>query len=150
MTEGFSGSDDEYMLESMLGALNPENNAEGACNDGFRRPGANLVILYVSDEDDPTESSEQDTVAEVFQSYVDPGLVAFIAVVADPTNTAEACIWDPTGGDEGTGAETSSALNGFLALSQVPLTQQGRVDICQERTYEFNDAFEVFASVCAP
>lgn len=150
VAEGFSGSDDEFMLESMLGALNPENNARGACNDGFRRPGANLVILYVSDEDDPTESSEQDTVAEVFQSYLDPDLVAFIAVVADPTNTAEMCIWDSTGGDEGTGAETPSALNGFLALSEVPLTQQGRVDICQERTYEFNEAFEVFASVCDP
>jgi hypothetical protein len=148
LTEGFSGSDDEYMLESMLGALNPENNAEGACNDGFRRPGANLVILYVSDEDDPTPSEEQDTVAETFQSYLDPDLVAFISVVADPSNHAAECVWDPSAGDEGTGAETPSALNGFLALSGIPLPQQARVDICQSRAYEFADAFDVFQSVC--
>ena len=149
LTEGFSGSDDEYMLESLLGALNPENNAEGACNDGFRRPGANFVILYVGDEDDPTPMDELDTVAETFLEYVDPALVAFISVVADPANTAPECVWDPNGGDEGTGAETPSALNGFLALSNIPLLQQARVDICQMRTYEFARAFDVFTSICA-
>lgn len=147
LMEGFGGSDNEYMLESLLGALNPENNAQGECNDGFRRPGANLAVLYVSDEDDPTPSDEQDTVAELFQSYVDPNLVAFISVVADPTNNAPECVWDPDGG-EGTGAETSSALNGFLALSGIPLPQQARVGICQTRLYEFADAFDVFASIC--
>ncbi len=148
LSQGFNGSDDEFMLESLLGALNPENNAEGACNDGFRRPGANLVILYVSDENDPTPSDEQDTVAETFQSYLDPDLVAFISVVADPTNEAPECVWDPNAGDEGEGAETPSALNGFLALSGIPLTQQARVDICQMRAYEFADAFDVFTSIC--
>jgi len=148
LSEGFSGSDDEYMLESLLGALSPENNAEGACNDGFRRPGANLAVLYVSDEDDPTPMDELDTAAETFVEYLDPNLVAFISVVADPTNAAAECIWDPAGGDEGTGAETPSGLNGFLALSGIPLLQQARVDICQTRAYEFGDAFEVFTSIC--
>ena len=148
LTEGFSGSDDEHMLESLLGALNPTNNAEGACNDGFRRPDANLVVLYVSDEDDPTPMDELDTVAETFQEYVDPNLVAFISVVADPANTAAECVWDPAGGDEGSGAETPTAHNGFLALSGIPLLQQARVDICQMRTYEFSEAFDVFTSVC--
>lgn len=148
LSQGFNGSDDEYMLESLLGALDPENNAEGACNEGFRRPGANLVILYVSDENDPTPTDEQDTVAETFQSYLDPDLVAFISVVADPTNEATECVWDPNAGDEGEGAETPGALNGFLALSGVPLTQQARVDICQTRAYEFSDAFNVFTSIC--
>ncbi|MGH1342380.1 MAG: hypothetical protein ACRBN8_12550 [Nannocystales bacterium] len=148
LSEGFSGSDDEYMLESMLGALDPTNNAEGACNDGFRRPDANLVILYVSDEDDPTPMDEIDTVAETFLEYVDPNLVAFISVVADPTNVADECVWDPDAGDEGTGAETPTGHNGFLALSEIPLLQQARVDICQMRAYEFSDAFEVFTSIC--
>ncbi len=148
LTEGFSGSDDEYMLESLLGALNPVNNAEGACNDGFRRPDANLVILYVSDENDPTPMDEQDTVAETFQRYLDPSLVAFISVVGDPTNVAPECVWDPNGGDEGTGAESPNALNGFLALSGIPVGQQARVDICQMLSYEFADAFDVFTSIC--
>lgn len=147
LDEGFGGDDDERMLESMLGALSPENSAAGACNDGFRRPDANLVIVYVSDEDDPTPTDEQDTVAETFNSYVDGDLVAFISVVGDPANQEPACQWSPDG-DEGTGAEIPSALSGFLALSGIPLAQQARVDICQTATYEFDDAFEVFTSVC--
>ena len=148
ITAGFGGSDDERMLDSMLGALNPDNNAKGGCNEGFRRPDANLVIVYLSDEDDPTPLDEQDTVAELFQSYVDPSLVAFISVVADPTNTDPDCEWDPFAGDEGEGAEVSSALSGFLALSGIPPNQQARVDICQTVSYEFDDAFNVFSAVC--
>ncbi|MBV1860386.1 MAG: hypothetical protein KUG77_18380 [Nannocystaceae bacterium] len=148
LSAGFNGSDDEHMLEALLGALNPENNARGECNDGFRRPGANLAIVYVSDENDPTPSEEQDTVAELFQDYLDPGLVAFISVVADPVNVAPECVWDPEGDEEGTGAETPSALNGFLALSGIPLAHQARVDICETVAYEFDDAFGVFTSIC--
>ena len=102
----------------------------------------------LSDEDDPTPLDEQDTVAELFQSYVDPSLVAFISVVADPTNTDPDCEWDPFAGDEGEGAEVSSALSGFLALSGIPPNQQARVDICQTVSYEFDDAFNVFSAVC--
>ncbi|MCR9162487.1 MAG: hypothetical protein ACE37F_19380 [Nannocystaceae bacterium] len=148
ITAGFGGSDDERMLDSMLGALDPDNNAEGGCNEGFRRPGASLVIVYLSDEDDPTPMDEQDTVAELFATYVDPNLVAFISVVADPANEEPECQWDPFAGDEGEGAEISSALNGFLALSGIPLDQQARVDICQTVSYEFDDAFAVFSTVC--
>lgn len=147
ITQAFGGDEDERMLDSMLGALDPVNNAEGACNAGFRRPGANLAILYISDENDPTPSDEQDTVAELFQRYVDPALVVFIAVVGDPTNADPACQWVPDG-NEGTGAETPSALSGFLALSNIPLSQQARVDICQSKAYEFEDAFDVFSTIC--
>ena len=148
ITEGFGGSDDEHMLDAMLGALDPVNNAKGGCNEGFRRPDANLVVVYLSDEDDPTAKDELDTVAEVFQSYVDPSLVAFISVVADPTNEDPDCQWDPFAGDEGEGAEVSSGLSGFLALSGIPPNQQARVDICQSVSYVFDDAFSVFSSTC--
>jgi len=147
ITQGFGGDEDERMLEATLGALNPANNVAGACNDGFRRPGANLALLYVSDENDPTPSGEQDTLAELFQRYVDPNLVVFIGVVGDATNTEPSCQWVPDG-EEGTGAEVPSALSGFLALSGIPSNQQARVDICQSTAYEFEDAFEVFTSVC--
>ena len=147
ISQGFGGDEDERMLDSMLGALDPENSADGACNAGFRRPEANLAILYISDENDPTPSDEQDTAAERFLSYVDPDLVVFLAVVGDPSNPAPECQWVPDG-NEGTGAETPSALNGFLALSGIPLSQQARVDICESRAYEFDDAFQVFSSIC--
>ncbi len=148
INQAFGGDPDERMLESLLGALDPVNNAAGACNDGFRRPGAELAILYLSDENDPTPSDQQDDFAELFQTYVDPSLVAFIGVVGDPTNEEPECQWAPDGEGEGTGAELPSALNGFLALSGIPLTQQARVDICESASYEFEDAFDVFASIC--
>ncbi len=145
--QGFGGDEDERMLGAMLGALDPVNSAQGACNEGFRRPDAELVLIYISDENDPTPMDEQDTVAELFGGFVDPGLVAFISVVGDPDNEAPQCQWVPDG-DEGTGAELSSALNGFLALSGIPLSQQARIDICERASYDFSRAFEVFSTVC--
>ena len=148
INQGFGGDDDERMIDAMLGALNPDNSAEGACNAGFRRPGANLAILYISDENDPTPSEEQDTAAELFISYVEPTDVVFIAVVGDPANEEPECQWVPDAEDDGTGAETPSALNGFLALSGIPISQQARIDICETTTYAFDDAFQVFSSIC--
>lgn len=145
--QGFGGDDDERMLDAMLGSLDPANSAAGACNEGFRRPEAELVLIFISDENDPTPMDEQDTVAEVFASYVDPGLVAFISVVGDPENEEPQCQWVPDE-EEGTGAEVPSALNGFLALSGIPLSQQSRIDICERASYDFSRAFEVFSTVC--
>lgn len=144
--QGTGGSPDEHMLDAMLGALDPANNANEACNASFRRPDANLLILYISDENDPTPQDEQDTVAETFQSWVDPNLVAFIAVVADD---ARECPWEPADtGDDGMGAEVPSALNGFLALSDIPFDQRAIVDICEDGTYAFERAFDVFETTC--
>ncbi|MEL6706453.1 MAG: hypothetical protein AAFP15_19470, partial [Bacteroidota bacterium] len=148
LMQGLNGDSDERMLDAMLGALDPANSAEGQCNAGFRRPDADLIILYVSDENDPTPMDEQDTVADLFIEYVDPTRTAFIAAVGDPANKDPACIWTPDGEGEGSGAETPTALSGFLALSGIPLAQQARVDICEDTIYEFETAFGSFDAVC--
>ncbi len=144
---GTTGDDDERMLDALMGAIHPDNNAKGGCNEGFRRPGANLVVVYVSDEDDPTPIDKVDNLADDFIEIIDPQLVAFISVVGDPTNTAPECQWEPDG-DEGSGSETPIALNGFLGLSQIPNDQQATVDICESEVYDFGTAFEVFRATC--
>jgi len=144
---GTGGSDDEHMLDALMGAVDPANNAKGACNDGFRRPSANLIVLYLSDEDDPTRTGKQDDLAEQFQEWVDPDLVGFLGLVGDAANQDGACAWVPDG-DEGTGAQIPTALNGFLALSMIPFDQRVMVDICQAPTYDFTKGFEVFETTC--
>lgn len=148
LRSGLTGSNDEHMLEALLGAVSPDNSAEGECNAGFRRADANLVVLYISDEDDPTPVFGVAPMANEFRSYVDGEKATFISVVGDPSNDAPECQWRP-GTSEGLGAETPTTLSGFLALSGVPLSHQARLDICQPTSYRFENALEVFASVCS-
>ncbi|MFO0673496.1 MAG: vWA domain-containing protein [Polyangiaceae bacterium] len=49
---GAGGDDDEKPIRGLLGALDPTNNGAGACNAGFARPDAILVVVIISDEDD--------------------------------------------------------------------------------------------------
>jgi hypothetical protein len=49
---GVGGSDDERMMRGALNAVNPANTGVGACNEGFSRPDALLVMVLISDEDD--------------------------------------------------------------------------------------------------
>ncbi len=148
LAQGLNGDSDERMLEAMLGALDPANSAEGECNAGFRRPNADLIVLYVSDENDPTPTDEQDTVADLFLEYVDPSRTAFLAAVGNPGNEDPMCEWVPDAEGEGMGTDTPSALSGFLALSGIPLSQQARVDICEDTVYVFDDAFMAFDATC--
>jgi hypothetical protein len=49
---GISGSGDEVQAQAAYQAVSPELNAPGACNEGFIRDDALLVVVIVSDEDD--------------------------------------------------------------------------------------------------
>ena len=143
---GTGGATDEMMLASLLGAVDPANSEEGGCNAGFRRPDANLLILFITDEDDPTPVDELDTLAEQFGMWVDGSRIAFIAVVADDPKE---CPWDPEGTDsDGEGAQLPTKLLGFLGLTAIPLAQQSQVDICEMLKYDFTDAFDVVETAC--
>jgi hypothetical protein len=50
---GTGGDNDEKMMEATLGAISAELNAPGACNAGFMRDDALLVMVLITDEDDP-------------------------------------------------------------------------------------------------
>jgi hypothetical protein len=49
-TVGTAGNSSERPMEGMIGAISPELNAMGACNAGFLRDDALLVIAFVSDD----------------------------------------------------------------------------------------------------
>ncbi|HWB73863.1 MAG TPA: hypothetical protein VG755_02885 [Nannocystaceae bacterium] len=50
---GTDGDNDERMLAAATAALSPELNAAGGCNEGFLRDDALLVMVLITDEDDP-------------------------------------------------------------------------------------------------
>lgn len=50
---GTSGENDEKMLEAALEAVSTPLNDAGACNAGFVRDDALLVVTFITDEDDP-------------------------------------------------------------------------------------------------
>jgi hypothetical protein len=52
---GVAGDGDERMMLATTTALNPASNAPGACNDGFLRDDALLVIVLITDEDDSNQ-----------------------------------------------------------------------------------------------
>ncbi len=67
-TVGVAGHSSERPMESMSAALSPELNAAAACNDGFLRDDALLVIAFVSD--DPAYE-DTGTPAEWYQAVLD-------------------------------------------------------------------------------
>jgi hypothetical protein len=50
---GTGGANDERMMLAAGEAVAPEANATGACNEGFIRDDALLVLVLITDEDDP-------------------------------------------------------------------------------------------------
>lgn len=52
---GVSGSGDERPMYAMLQAVQPGLNGGGACNDGFIRSDALLVVVVITDEEDDHE-----------------------------------------------------------------------------------------------
>jgi hypothetical protein len=50
---GTDGANDEAMMGGALNAISPALGASGACNEGFIREDALLVLVLISDEDDP-------------------------------------------------------------------------------------------------
>ncbi len=50
---GTDGANDEAMMSGAIEAVSPGLNGAGACNEGFIRDDALLVLVLITDEDDP-------------------------------------------------------------------------------------------------
>lgn len=50
---GADGDSNERQIGAALAAISPERGAPGACNEGFLRDEALLVLVLITDEDDP-------------------------------------------------------------------------------------------------
>ena len=58
---GTGGSGDEKPMDALQLALTPALNAPGACNDGFLRDDALLVVVYITDEEDDNQGGTQNS-----------------------------------------------------------------------------------------
>lgn len=80
---GEDGDSDERVGDALIGALSPANNAPGACNEGFSRPDALLIVVILTDENDSSDAS--------VQQWYD----AVVAAVGKPENAVVlSLIWD--------------------------------------------------------
>ncbi len=83
-----TGLTDEKAAGALLGAISPEMNAPGGCNDGFLRRDAILVVTMITDEDDdPNDHLARITMDDDLNS------------VGDPTSWKQAVV-DAKNGDE--------------------------------------------------
>lgn len=69
---GDTGDDDERIMRALLNAVEPSRNAPGACNAGFSRTDALLVIVIITDEDDVKDGCVSDDDCDSYGSGGDP------------------------------------------------------------------------------
>jgi hypothetical protein len=65
---GVGGSDDERIMRAALNAVSPALTAPGACNEGFGRPDALLVMVLITDKDDAAEGCDTSGVCMTYGS----------------------------------------------------------------------------------
>lgn len=132
---GIQGSNDEQPMGAAIGAVSPPLTGDGACNDGFIRPGALLVVVLVTDEDielDPLVSFV--TLSEAKAG--DDRNIVFVALANDPD--AE-CKYD-----EGRKAHNLAELVSYFSYGFIaPICAPDYAEI-------FAEAVEVATAACEP
>jgi hypothetical protein len=114
---GVGGAREEKPMDAMRAALSPEMIAANACNAGFLRDDAILVVTLITDEeDDVDDNGSTDGPQEWFQALVAAKLgnaaaVVLIGFVGDTGLPGALC--KPLSGTDG--AERSPRLHEFIA-----------------------------------
>ena len=137
LNPGTDGFGNERLAEALLAATSPELNAPGACNDGFFRPEAPLLIVVVSSvEDDDSSGQPTDWFSELVQvNEFDASRIASIGIIG-PITTQNGC-----------DAEASPRLHAFLAEHNVD--NQASANICDVDTMDRKDGAErMIEAVC--
>jgi hypothetical protein len=150
---GTAGDGDERPIEAVLTAVSPEMGAPGACNEGFVRDDALLVVVLITDEEDDHEMLGPFDIAgspgdppQWFQALVErkggvPDNVAVLSLLGHPKpNACPEFQWD--GFD---GAEIAPRLIAFTEM--FPAGAYG--DVCAPNYDEFfTDAVAEVATAC--
>lgn len=85
---GTCGSGGEQAFDAMMLAIFDR----GGCNRGFFRDEANLVIVFVSDEDEASLVPIEDYIEALFQLKTDPSKIRIAAIVGvDPSGEPKDC-----------------------------------------------------------
>jgi hypothetical protein len=145
---GAGGSSDERPARALMNAVDPARNAQGACNAGFLREDALLVVVIISDEDDVEDGCTGDGFCDSYGSGGTPE-EWFDAVVAakggHPENVVMLSLIG-TQGDNACGAVPASHLMKLTHL----FDDNGYVgDVCASSYDEFFlEALPVIDDAC--
>jgi hypothetical protein len=142
---GGDGNTDEHQIEAALRAVSPELGAPGACNEGFLRDDALLVLVLITDEDDGalfgqgSPGSPGDWFAElVSRKGVESNVVVLALAGVPPPNACNADL-------PFEGAQIAYRIRQF-----VEMFSYGEVgDVCVDDYSSFFDAsLEVIHDAC--
>lgn len=107
---GSCGSNDEKGLDALANAL--AKTPEASCNDNFLRSNANLIIVFVSDEDDSSSITPKQLLAEI-QKYKDLSQIRIAVIVgADSEGEANRCRISDSGPTSECGASLATTCTG--------------------------------------
>jgi len=132
---GTAGNTNEQPIGALLDALS--SLPAIACNDGFRRPNANLVVMLVTDEDDDDNDSQGNS-----GSLLDPpqwfksvekltgSNNYMIGIIGDESEMLSKCTWNPVVPQpDGIGVEPTPNLHAFMQL--FPEQRRALASLCQ-------------------
>jgi hypothetical protein len=90
---GSDGDSDERPMSAMVSALSPELIADGACNEGFVREDAILVITIITDEEDVNSTGFPDGwYANIIASKnLDPTAIVMLGLINDTDAAMPVC-----------------------------------------------------------
>jgi len=135
---GTQGLGNERLAEALLAALSPELNAPGACNEGFFRPEAPLLVALISGVEDDDSAGEPATwfADLVALNEDDSSRIASIGMIG------------PVTAESGCDAEASPRLHAFLG--EHGLDNQAALNICGVSTVDLKDGAERMAEAVCP
>jgi hypothetical protein len=139
---GDMGSGYEEVAGAMLAGIGPALNQTGACNAGFIRDDALLVVVLISDENDDIES--QGDAADWYQlvstfKFNEPDNVVVLSLLWDDSNG------NPNGCQMGTDEEFGAEISDFTQM----FTHGSVGSICVDSYQQFfYDAISVIESAC--
>jgi hypothetical protein len=146
---GTGGDNDERMMGAALAAISADMNAAGACNEGFIRDDALLVMVLITDEDDPGScgipgvscNGSGGTPPSWHTEVLDRKVHPENAVVLTLTRGAPGNVC----GDPGLAEIDAARLMAFAALFQ---SRGFRGDICAPFGPFFEEAVGLIESAC--
>lgn len=121
---GTYGSGDEKPMLAAIEAVSPAQNAPGACNDGFLRDDAILVLTFITDEEDDIADMQMGSPGGPQQWYEamvaakggDPEAVVVLGLVGDSNLPNGVCLPDVDPNMNGIGAEAAPRLQSFVDM----------------------------------
>jgi len=153
------GNADERPMGALLGAVSPQLNGPGQCNEGFIRDDALLVVVIMTDEDDDhadvDAQGNDGTTATPLDWYnllvayknEDPESIVMGVLVGEDEDTGT-CPWSLGVSDEtmASGAEEAKRIEQFVNL--FPFSHRAVGSICSDDYIPFfQDLFTVQAQV---